>query len=114
KSDEALGAWLLSDVEVCSAIERQRRSDELTDAQYDRALSDFDAVWRGARLVQTIDAVKLRARRVLALHALGAADALQLGAALVAADEDPRRLDLVCLDLRLCAAARREGFRVIP
>ena len=39
--------------------------------------------------------------------------AVQLAAALVAADHDARTLEFVCLDERLAAAARREGFAVI-
>ncbi|MGB3551121.1 MAG: hypothetical protein WA993_10545 [Candidatus Binatus sp.] len=46
-------------------------------------------------------------------HSLRAADALQLGAALVAADGDPQSLELVTLDRRLADAARREGFPVL-
>ena len=46
-------------------------------------------------------------------HPLRTADALQLGAALVAADGDPQSLELVTLDRRLADAARREGFPVL-
>ena len=46
-------------------------------------------------------------------HPLRAADALQLGAALVAADGDPQSLELVTLDNRLAEAARLEGFSVL-
>jgi predicted nucleic acid-binding protein len=46
------------------------------------------------------------------VHTLRAADALQLGAAAVAAEGVPSSLDIVTLDNRLAAAARREGFTV--
>ena len=49
---------------------------------------------------------------MLRVHALRAADALQLAAALLASDEEPAGLDIVTLDSRLADAARREGFRV--
>jgi len=39
-------------------------------------------------------------------------DALQLGAAVVLAEGLPSSLDVVTLDERLAAAARREGFTV--
>ena len=61
-----------------------------------------------------VDAVKARAKRLLGVHTLRAADALQLGAALTAASDDPLGWDLVCLDERLAEAARREGFAVLP
>ena len=47
---------------------------------------------------------------MLRVHAVGAAGALQLAAALVAADHDPPRLDVVCLDQRVGEAARKEGY----
>jgi hypothetical protein len=51
--------------------------------------------------------------RLLRLHALRAADALQLAAAIVLADFDPKTLPFVTLDRHLGAAARREGFEVL-
>jgi predicted nucleic acid-binding protein len=64
-------------------------------------------------VVPELGRVERRARRLLALHPLRAADALQLASALVACDERPDRLPLVTLDERLAAAAMREGFRVL-
>ena len=58
--------------------------------------------------------VRERAGRLLATHPLRAADALQLAAALVWCDEAPQGETFVCLDERLSAAARREGFAVLP
>jgi len=39
--------------------------------------------------------------------------ALEVAAALIASDHDPRSLELVCMDERLKSAARREGFTVL-
>jgi uncharacterized protein len=64
--------------------------------------------------VQPHPLVLERAERLLAVHSLSAADALQLGAALVACDEQPRGEGFACLDGRLREAARREGFAVRP
>ena len=47
---------------------------------------------------------------MLRVHALRAAHALQLAAALIAADHDSSRLEVVCLDQRLNEAIRKEGF----
>jgi predicted nucleic acid-binding protein len=44
------------------------------------------------------------------VHPLRAADALQLAAAFVAAEQRPSSLEVVTLDDRLAAAARKEGF----
>ncbi len=57
--------------------------------------------------------VRQAAERLLRLHPLRAADSLQLPAALIAAAHDPSTLEMVCLDERPSAAARREGFAVI-
>ena len=59
------------------------------------------------------DAVRRTAERLLRTHPLRAADALQLAAALVAADYNPASLEIVCLDEPLRLAARREGFTVL-
>jgi predicted nucleic acid-binding protein len=53
------------------------------------------------------------ATRLLRVHPLRAADALQLAAAIIAAEDDPRSLPFVTLDDRLALAAEREGFPVV-
>jgi predicted nucleic acid-binding protein len=50
---------------------------------------------------------------LLRVHPLRAADALQLAAAIIAADSEPRSLAFVTLDDRLARAAEREGFPVV-
>jgi hypothetical protein len=51
--------------------------------------------------------------RVVETHPRRAADALQLGAALAAAEDDAATLDFVTLDRQQALAAEREGFRVL-
>ncbi len=72
----------------------------------DSLAAAWDEVHPGERIRRT-------ARRLLRVHPLRAADALQLGAALVGADNHPESLDFVTLDTRLADAARREGFQVL-
>jgi len=62
--------------------------------------------------VLATDTVRSAAVRMLRVHALRAADSLQLAAAFVAAEHDPPTLEFVSLDDRLSEAAGREGFRV--
>ncbi len=57
--------------------------------------------------------MRTRALPLLARHPLRAADATQLGAALVIADPDPSSLTMVVLDPRMAHAAEREGLRVL-
>ena len=56
--------------------------------------------------------VRTRANAVLARHPLRAADAGQLGAALLVSEQLADPLVFLCLDQRLCEAAEREGLRV--
>jgi predicted nucleic acid-binding protein len=63
--------------------------------------------------VQPLDSIRESARRLLRVHDLRAADALQLAAAIVAAEGRPPALDMVCLDDRLAKAAEREGFPIV-
>lgn len=51
--------------------------------------------------------------RFLRIHPLRAADALQLGAAFIAAERRPTTLQFVTLDDRLADAARKEGFTLV-
>jgi hypothetical protein len=51
--------------------------------------------------------------RFLRVHPLRSADALQLAAAFIAAERRPSSLQVVTLDDRLTAAARKEGFVLI-
>ncbi len=112
--DEGLVVWLLTPVEIVSALWRRTRSGQLTSEEAGAALEGLDQLERAWTSVVDADLVQQRARRLLALHSLPAADALQLAAALVASDETPAALPFVTLDERLAEAARREGFRVLP
>jgi len=51
---------------------------------------------------------------LLEVHPLRAADAWQFAAVLVAAQEDPNRLSLVCFVQNLKNAAVKQGFIVNP
>jgi hypothetical protein len=63
--------------------------------------------------VTAVEVVRRHAERVVDTHAIRAADALQIGAALVVAGEDPAALEFVTFDQPQAAAAEREGFRVL-
>jgi hypothetical protein len=106
-------AWWGTVVECASAFARERRAQRLSSAgegQARRVLSSLAEAWTQ---VEASDDVRAAALRLLALHPLRSADALQLAAALVWADYRPRGLAFVSLDERLCAAATAEGFEVV-
>ena len=109
-----VATWGMSAVEVASAIERRSRDGSLDAAgraAARTALSELMAAWTE---IAALAAVRERALRLVATHALRAADAMQLGAALVAVSDRPQGHDFVCADGRLRAAAEREGFNVLP
>jgi len=112
--DPQVAAWTFSDVEMRAAIARLERESGITPAVALEAVSRIETFWKTVHAVTVIDSVKSRAKRLLGVHPLHAADALQLGAALALTYDEPRGLEFVCLDLRLGEAARREGFAVVP
>ena len=63
--------------------------------------------------VVSLERVRERARRLLESHPLRVTDALQLAAALVAAEDNPADVPCVTLDRRLALAAEKEGFPVL-
>jgi predicted nucleic acid-binding protein len=77
------------------------------------ALERLNALVQAWQEVQPIVRIRQTAIRLLRVHGLRAADALQLGAALAVAEDQPASLQVVTLDDRLGQAAEREGFRVV-
>ena len=107
--DKELVVWWGSPIECASAISRLHCDGQLTsreEAQARALLTTLKASWFE---VQPGDAVREQALRILRLHPLRAADALQLAAALEWAGSPPEGT-FVSFDERLGAAAQREGF----
>lgn len=113
RHDPGLAVWWGTPVECTSAIARLEREGVLDERAAARAVQSIARMSREWLEVDPTDAVRSHATRVLRAHLLRAADALQLGAALVIADGRPSEVPFVTLDERLAAAARREGFAVI-
>jgi len=113
EEDSEVLAWWGTPVEIASAVARREREGLLTADEVAAALAGARVLADGWHEIVPSDAVRRTAERLLRTHALRAADALQLAAALIAADHDPTSLELVCMDERLRIAARREGFTVL-
>ncbi len=107
--DPELVVWWGSAIECASAIARLHRDGALTDGEDARARALLMALKASWFEVQPGDAVREQALRILRLHPLRAADALQLAAALEWGGSPPSG-HFVSFDERLSAAARREGF----
>jgi predicted nucleic acid-binding protein len=107
-----VAVWWGTVVEAASAIVRRERAGALSQDAATNSLSLLSVI--AARWVEVPPSETLRdlARRLLRVHALRAADSLQLAAALTLAGNDPGGLDFVCRDAHLAEAAAREGLRV--
>jgi predicted nucleic acid-binding protein len=107
----------LARVEVSSALWRSVRTGE--SAPDDGSLLEAAFAWDwydGQRFVviELGEAVLKRAARLVAVHEIRAADAIQLASALAAREADPRCATLACFDQRLRAAGAMEGFTLVP
>jgi len=112
EEDPVMCVWWATEVECVSALASLEREGALRETATTVALERLDRLAESWNEVQPVVAVRGTARRLLRVHTLRAADALQLGAAVVAAEGQPASLEIVTLDERLAAAARREGFAV--
>jgi len=109
RQDSELVVWWGSPIECASAIARLHRDGQLTAAEEAQARTLLQSLKASWFEVQPGDAVREQALRILRLHPLRAADALQLAAAIEWAGSPPDG-DFVTFDDRLAAAAQREGF----
>ncbi len=110
--DDRMLVWWGTPVECTSALARREREGALSRAACAKALTRLRTLGDEWQEILPGDPVRIAAQRLLRLHPLRAADALQLGAALVACEHDPASLPFVCLDDRLSEAAEREGFEI--
>jgi len=112
-ADPGITTWMMTRVEVISGIARRKREWPQLLAGWNRAIREVHEVASRWTEISDAAATRLHAERIFMDYPLRAADALQLGAALIAADGDPQSIELVTLDRRLADAARREGFPVL-
>lgn len=103
KAGEILGC-------IGARIAADRRGFDAAPAGTFDRLKQLAAGWHE---IDPSDIVRETARRLLRVHPLRVADALQLAAAFIAAEQRPASLEMITLDDRLASAARKEGFAVI-
>lgn len=113
RADREMYVWWGSEVECVSAIsrlERERPGSEVIALALERLRllrEGWNEIAPGAILRES-------AKRLLRVHAIRAANALQLAAATVLAGHERESLHFVSLDERLRDAATREGFQTLP
>ncbi len=113
KADREMVVWWGTLIECSSAIARLHREGHLTARAEREARGLLTTLQRSWYEMQPGDAVRDQALRLLRVHALRAADALQLAAALEWSGT-PAQGGFVTFDARLQAAATREGFETAP
>ena len=109
-ADPTMLVWWATEVECASAIARLERDGALDEAGVSVVFDRLKRLADGWHEVDASDTIRETAVRFLRVHPLRAADAMQLAAAFIAAERRPSSLEVVTLDERLAAAARKEGF----
>lgn len=112
--DSAVYVWWATPVECVSGVAKLHREGGFTTELYDTALQALalaSSIWRP---IAPTDTLRLEAIRIVRVHGLKAADALQLAAAREWSQHRPAGYHFVSLDQRLRRAARLEGFTVLP
>ena len=114
KEDLGLVVWWETEVECVGALASKFRRHAFTDEEVNDALQRLAVLIDNWAEIQPTNEVRVKAERLLFLHDLKTADAVQLASALLWCADDPREAVFVCQDRRLRIAARREGFTVLP
>ena len=113
-ADPALVVWWATRTECLSALLRGQRDGRVSPPLVARARAVLIRLGGEWSEVQPSEVVRVRAERLLGVHALRAADAFQLAAALLWCRGETAGNEFISFDQRLREAARREGFVVRP
>lgn len=112
REDAEILVWYGTWTELESAICRRERETSIDPEQAEQARTRLSVLTRSWLEVQPTSWVRERAIRLLRVHPLRAADAMQLAAALVAFKERTAGNRFLTADLHLAKAASLEGFAV--
>lgn len=113
QDDPGMVVWWGSIIECWSALARRRREGMLQGADEESARTLLRMLQESWIEVLPGEDIRAHAGRLLRLHPIRSADAVQLAAALVWAG-DPPAGDIVVYDRRLREAARLEGLTPRP
>lgn len=112
--DDQVMLWWATPVECETALCRRFREGSLSIDELQLARGTARVMFAEAQHVAPSEAVRGLATRLVEVHPLRAADAMQLAAALIWAEHQPSGRQFVTLDQRLRAVALQEGFTVRP
>lgn len=111
--DPEMFVWWAAEVECASALARLRREEAITSDGAAFGFAKLKLIADKWDEIEPSETLRETAIRFLRVHALRAADALQLGAAFIASERRATSLEFVSLDGRLLEAARKEGFSLV-
>ena len=109
--DDHIVTWVWTRTEIRSAVARRMREGLLSRPRCRGVFDRLDVLAGSWDEVTDALAVRSRAETLLMRYPLRAADAGQLGAALLVRERLARPLTFVCRDRRLLSAADLEGLR---
>jgi predicted nucleic acid-binding protein len=112
--DADIVLWWATPVECISGLCRLRREGKIENRALAQLIADLDDLLLEADGIEPSNPVRDAAAKLLRIHALVAADALQLAAAFLWAGRKPAQRQFVSLDRKLREAAAAEGFHVLP
>ncbi len=112
--DSGIVTWWGTRIECTSAIARLERAASLTSPQVAQAIEVLRALASGWNEILPAESVRETACRLLRVHSLRTADAMQLAAATIMTGGRNARVGFLAFDDRLREAAGREGFSVGP
>jgi len=113
REDPGVLVWTLTRVELLAALARRRREEPATARRMAGARAEVLSAWEQWIEITALEPVRRHAERLVETHPLRSAAALQIAAAIVAAEGRPESLDFVTFDRRQAEAAEREGFGVL-
>ncbi len=113
REDPEIIVWTLTRVELFSALARRRREEPAAGPRLLAVRRDLLRVWEQCLEVTAIEIVRRHAERIVESHPVRAAHALQIAAAILAAEDNPASLEFVTFDENLAHVAEREGFAVL-
>ena len=112
--DPEMAFWWGAPLEWWEALLSAQRRQTISAADLQRAREVLDHLRVRGFEVQPTEDLRSRALRLLSVHPLKAADALELAAALIWCRERTQGAGFVSLHPPLRLAAAMEGFRVLP
>src|SRR4029453_5329397 len=92
-ADPIIVAWWATEIECTSAIARRQRIGQLREEVVTEGLARLSALCAGWHEVEPSDEIRESAKRLLRVHDLRTADALQLAAAFFAPEARPSTLE---------------------